>query len=62
MELRWRAMTDVLEYESQTTLSQVQQSELVEFQESKPNEELSEEELEMEALKKKDLNWRRACF
>lgn len=62
MELRWRAMTDVLEYESQTTLSQVQQSELVKFQESKPNEELSEEELEMEALKKKDLNWRRACF
>lgn len=51
-----------LEDESQTTLSQVQQSELVEFQESKPNKELSEEELDMEVLKKKDLNWRRACF
>ncbi|KAI8526421.1 hypothetical protein RHMOL_Rhmol13G0306200 [Rhododendron molle] len=51
-----------LEDESQITLSQVQQSELVEFQESKPNKELSEEELDMEALKKKDLNWKRACL
>ena len=38
--------------ESQRTLSQVQQWEVVEFQDSKPNNELSDEELEIEVLKK----------
>ena len=50
MESRWRAMTTF--EESQRTLSQLQQSELVEFQDSKPNKELSDEELEIEVLKK----------
>lgn len=50
--------------ELQTTLSQVQQSEEVdEFHESRPKNEVSdEEELEGKILRKEDLSWRRDSF